>query len=132
MLFFFMSGLTELVSWPKLAQQMLCNFSDMFQILHMKLPVHQLPARLKGKKEGKGCQLSFEKYGVSRRSNFRVLFQKSTNPCLPLSSLSLDMGSESSPYFYFSFASSLYISPPAPIYHLYFHCFSKSFIPDLC
>lgn len=93
MLSFFMSGLTDLVSWPKLAQQMLCNFSAMFQIL----PVHLLPVRLKGRKEGKGCQLSFENmvfpdYQISEFCSRNLLILA----CL--SSLSLDMGSESSAY----------------------------------
>lgn len=97
MLSFFMSGLTDLVNWPKPAQQMLCNYSAMFQTLHMKLPVCQLAVRLKGRKEGKGCQLSFENIIFSDHQ-ISEFCSRNLLILACLSSLSLDMGSESSAY----------------------------------
>lgn len=87
MLVFFMSGLTDLVSWPKPTQQILCNFLAMFLTLPMKLPVHHLPARLKGRKELKRCHLSCENVIPKPYQISRVLFQKSTNPYVPLVTL---------------------------------------------
>lgn len=128
MLVFFMSGLTDLVSWPKPTQQILCNFLAMFLTLPMKLPVHHLPARLKGRKELKRRHLSCENVIPKPYQISRVLFQKSTNPYVPLVTLCT---------YGFKIFSILiafllsYVSPPTPIYHLYVQCFSKSFVPDL-
>lgn len=70
------------------------------------------------------------KQGISRQPNFRVSFQKSAKPCLPLTTLFREEFRTSSAIILFLLHISLYLSPSSKLFDLFSPFSPKFHFPD--